>query len=98
MQHLWQPTAGTDSGIDGQIELRDPATGTVRNVRLGVQSKATTKPWSGETEESFYFRATPDDVEYWLSSSQPVLVICSRPDTGEAYWRSVQEWASDEKA
>ncbi len=98
MEHLWHPTAGTDSGVDGQIELRDPATHTVRNVRLAVQSKATTRRWSGETEHSFYFRATPDDVEYWLSSSQPVLLICSRPQTGEAYWRSIQEWALDEKA
>jgi hypothetical protein len=98
MGHLWHPTSGTDSGIDGQIELRDPATNTVRNVRLGVQSKATTKRWLGETESGFYFLATPDDIEYWLSSNQPVLLICSRPDSNEAYWRSIQEWACDEQA
>jgi hypothetical protein len=85
MGHLWHPTSGTDSGIDGQIELRDPATNTVRNVRVGVQSKATSKSWPGETAASFYFRATPDDVDYWLSSNQPVLLICTRPDSDEAY-------------
>jgi hypothetical protein len=37
-------------------------------------------------------------VAYWLSSNQPVLLICSRPSTGEAYWRSIQEWAHDLEA
>jgi hypothetical protein len=41
MGHLWHPTVGVDSGIDGEIELRGPATREVRNVRIGVQSKAT---------------------------------------------------------
>src|SRR5436305_14208636 len=98
MGHLWHPTAGTDSGIDGQIELRDPATNVVRNVRLGAQSKASAKKWSGETESSFYFTVSPDDVSYWLSSNQPALLICTRPDSGEAYWRSVLEWACDDEA
>jgi hypothetical protein len=41
MGHLWHPTSGVDSGIDGEIELRDTETGQVRNFRIGVQSKAT---------------------------------------------------------
>ena len=95
MAHLWHPTSGLDSGIDGQIELRDSATGEVRNVRIAVQSKATDRKWPGETDTSFYYRPRPTDVAYWLSSNQPVLLICSRPSTGEAYWRSIQEWAQD---
>lgn len=98
MKHLWHPTSGVDSGIDGQIELRDPATAEVRNVRIGVQSKATSGPWPSETDTGFYFRPKPKDVDYWLSSTQPVLLICSRPATGEIYWRSVQEWARDTDA
>jgi Domain of unknown function (DUF4365) len=34
-------------------------------------------------------------MDYWLSSNQPVLLVCSRPKTDEAYWRNVQEWARD---
>jgi len=98
MGHLWHPTSGADSGIDGQIELRDPATSEVRNVRIGVQSKATEKRWIGETDTGFYFRPRPRDVQFWLSSTQPVLLICSRPRTKEIYWRSVQEWARDASA
>ena len=95
MGHLWHPTSGADSGIDGDIELRDPATGQVRNVRIAVQSKATERRWPAEDDDGFSFSPSYDDIEYWLSSNQPVIVVCSRPSDGEAYWRSVQEWAVD---
>jgi hypothetical protein len=96
MEHIWHPAVGPDSGVDGQIKLRDPATGEVRNVRLGVQSEATTGKWDRETDAGFSFRPEPKDIAYWLSSNQPILLICSR--NGEAYWRSVQECARDPKA
>jgi len=98
MGHLWHATTGTDSGIDGEIELRDPATTVVRNVRIGVQSKATTGKWASETQSGFAYKPKPADVDYWLSSNQPVLLVCSRPGTDEIYWRSVQEWALDPAA
>jgi len=98
MGHLWHATTGTDSGIDGEIELRDPSTAVVRNVRIGVQSKATTGKWAGETKTEFAYKPKPADVDYWLSSNQPVLLVCSRPSTDEIYWRSVQEWALDPAA
>jgi hypothetical protein len=96
MEHIWHPAVGQDSGIDGQIELRDPATGELRNVRLGVQSKATKGKWDRENEHGFSYKPEPHDIAYWLSSNQPVLLICSRD--GEAYWRSVQEWARNPDA
>lgn len=98
MDHLWHPTTGKDSGIDGEIELRDAATGEVRNVRIGVQSKGTDRRFIRETSSSFTFRPEPKDVSYWLSSNQPVLLIVARPGTNELYWRSVQEWANDPAA
>ena len=55
MKHIWRPEGGaTDFGIDGHIELRDPATKEVRNYRIGVQSRATTGRWPGETDTGFY--------------------------------------------
>jgi hypothetical protein len=99
MGHVFHEAPGpTDFGIDGEIELRDPGTGEVRNVRLGVQSRATSRRWAGETADAFYYRPSERHVRYWLSGNQPVLLICSRPDTGEIYWRSVQEWARDPAA
>ena len=95
MGHIWHPTTGIDSGIDGQIELRDPATAEVRNVRIAVQSRANPSKWMRETPKGFSYRPPPKELSYWLSSNQPVLLICSRPATGDVYWRSVQEWVSD---
>jgi hypothetical protein len=99
MGHHWHPgSADIDTGIDGEIELVDPGTEEVRNFRIGVQSKATEGVWRSETPDGFLFRAKPDDVAYWVGGNQPVLLICSRPATGEAYFRNVQQWASDPKA
>jgi Domain of unknown function (DUF4365) len=97
MCHQWHPTSGIDSGIDGEIEIRDPATGITRNFRIGVQVKATEGIWRSETEHGFLYRVKPVDVEFWMSSNQPVLLVCARPKKGEAYWRNVQEWAVDPK-
>jgi hypothetical protein len=38
MGHVWHARA-VDAGIDGTIELRDPATGLVSNRHLLVQAK-----------------------------------------------------------
>jgi hypothetical protein len=69
MDHLWHPTVGVDSGIDGEIELRDAHTGEVRNVRIGVQSRATERKWDRETDKRFSYRPDPKQVAYWLSSN-----------------------------
>ena len=79
MGHLWHPTSGIDSGIDGEIELRDPGSGQVRNFRIGVQSKATEGAWRTENDKTFLWRADPEHIEYWIGSNQPVILVCSRP-------------------
>lgn len=98
MGHIWQASGGDeDFGIDGQIALVDQARESARNFRIGVQVRATERAWEKETERGFLYRATPSDVEFWLDSNQPVLLVCARPKNREAYWRNVQEWAADPK-
>lgn len=98
MGHHWHPGSGDlDTGIDGEIELVDVSNDEVRNFRIGVQSKATEGIWRSETDEGFYYRAKPADISYWLGGNQPVLLVCSRPKTDEAYFRDVHQWASDPK-
>jgi hypothetical protein len=98
MGHHWHPGAGDlDTGIDGEIELVDPATAEVRNFRIGVQSKATEGVWRQETDDGLLYKARPKDIDYWMSSNQPVLLVVSRPRTNEAYFRNVQQWCSDPK-
>jgi hypothetical protein len=41
MGFAWHPRGSLDAGIDGEIELRDPATDAALNKILFVQSKAS---------------------------------------------------------
>jgi len=98
MGHHWHPGSGDlDTGIDGEIELVDPATDEVRNFRIGVQSKATEGRWRSETDDGFLYKGRPVDIDYWMGSNQPVLLVCSRPLKDEAYFRNVQQWGADPK-
>lgn len=85
----------TDAGIDGEIELRDPSTGEVANKVLLVQSKATNRKFPGENDRKFHFVCTQSDVDYWMAAEEPVLLVCSHPGTGEAWWAHVQSCFKD---
>lgn len=81
-----------DPGIDGTIELRNPATGEMANLHIFVQSKASNSAFPGETDSGFYYLCEPRDLDYWLKASSPVIIICSHPETEEAWWAHVQGW------
>ncbi|GIH02874.1 hypothetical protein Rhe02_09410 [Rhizocola hellebori] len=86
----------TDAGIDGEIELRNTVTGEVANRVLFVQSKGKgERRFPGENDTSFHFLCSEADVDYWMSAPVPVLLVCSHPETGEAWWMHVQEWFAD---
>ena len=91
MGYTWVPTSGaTDAGIDGIIEIRDPATGEARNFILQVQSKSTTVEFESETKSSFVYRVKERDLGYWLQGNAPVLLIVCRPSQNEAFWIPVK--------
>lgn len=92
---LWHPTGQLEAGIDGFLELRNPTTGELPGVVLAVQSKATSGRFQTETDHAFDYLCQPADLEYWLSGSWPVILVCSRPDTNEAYWISVKDYFRD---
>jgi hypothetical protein len=95
MGYVWYPTGGLEAGIDGLIEIRDPATGAVLNSIVQVQSKATANPFLKETPASFEYICDERDIEYWLGGNTPVILIVSRPSTDEAYWVHVQKYFAD---
>ena len=86
----WRPAPVLDSGIDGEIEVRDPTSGEMSGLILKVQSKAVSK-FQNETDESFDFWVERRDLDYWLKHNVPVIVIVSRPSTNEAYWLPVRD-------
>lgn len=46
---IWRAKDTFDAGIDGEIELRDQATGEVSNRRVLIQSKASDGRFPGKT-------------------------------------------------
>jgi len=92
--YVWRQK-GSDAGVDGEIEFRDPATGEVTNRRLLVQSKASENQFPGETDRSFHYVCKDSDVDYWMNADNPVLLVCSHPSAGQAWWMHIQPWFSD---
>jgi len=91
MGYVFRPTSVLDSGIDGEIELRDIQTGRMTNQIIKVQSKATAQ-FQNESEIGFSFWPSTDDVKYWLGGNVPVILVVSCPEKREAYWVSVQDY------
>src|SRR5690606_2256481 len=81
-----------DAGIDGSIEIRDPVTKEATGQVIRVQSKATNNQFPKETDQGFEFTCRKADLDYWLSANTPVLLVVSRPRTGDAYWINVHDY------
>ena len=96
MGFTWHPSnQSLEAGLDGFIELRNPSTGEVLNSVIFVQSKATDHEFQAENGAGFSFTCSQRDLEYWLKGNAPILLICSRPRTSEAYWVSIKEYFKD---
>jgi hypothetical protein len=92
MGFAWHPTnQALEVGIDGHIEVRDVQTGRMSLSFLYIQSKARTA-LERETDSSFEFTCTRDDLNYWLSGTAPVLLIVSKPKQKQAWWVSVKDY------
>ncbi|MHC4477991.1 MAG: DUF4365 domain-containing protein [Planctomycetota bacterium] len=95
MGFVWRPTSIHDAGIDGEIEIRDAASGEPVNCIIKVQSKATTGKFTAETDSRFEYMCRPQDLDYWLSGNIPVILVVSRPSAEEAYWVCIGEYLSN---
>ncbi|MEI5671851.1 MULTISPECIES: DUF4365 domain-containing protein [unclassified Nocardioides] len=94
MDQVWHERT-IDPGIDGTIELRDPDTGEMSNQHIFVQSKASDR-FPGETDTKFHYICKARDVDYWMKAGHnPVILVCSHPETGEAWWAHIQSWFAD---
>src|SRR5262245_18283507 len=92
MKFAWHPTGILEAGIDGYIELLDPASGQALKSAIGVQSKATKVALANETSQGFDYYCEERDIDYWLRGNLPVLLIVSRPVEGLAYWKNFKEY------
>lgn len=95
MGFVWYPSGGLEAGIDGHFEIRDPVTGELSNSIVQVQSKATNSPLGTDGNTTFDWICDERDIDYWMSGNAPVILVVSRPSTGEAYWVSIKEYFKD---
>lgn len=86
--------ASLDTGIDGDIELVDPATREAKNVLIRAQVKARVM-FDKEDESSFEFTCSKQDIDYWLGGNAPVILIVVRLDKRMAWWKSLRDSFSD---
>lgn len=94
----WHPTnQALEAGIDGIIEIRDPETGEATNNVIQVQVKADPSRWTYETDAEFRYRCEPRDIDYWMRSNTPVILVAVRPEGGEGYWADVKATFDDPK-
>jgi hypothetical protein len=96
MGFTWEATR-VDAGIDGQIEIRDPTTGAMKNCILRAQVKERLS-FVRETPESFEFVCDENDLDYWLGGTTPNILIVCRPSCDEAYWISIRDYFRDPEA
>ena len=93
MGWVWNATT-IEAGIDGIIEIRDVASGRGTNLIIQVQSKARTT-FQRETDDFVEFTCDERDLHYWLGGNAPVVLIVSRPESGEAYWLDLKAHFKD---
>jgi hypothetical protein len=94
MASRWTPSGPNEVGIDGYIELFDPASRKALGLNLAAQSKAVTGV-SASLKATFDFRCEPTDLEYWLAGNMPVILVVSDPVSKEAWWISVKDYFKD---
>lgn len=89
-------TGALDTGIDGFIELRDPETGEVKAQYIAVQIKTRGEgPFSEETEAGFSYICEAKDLDYWMQSNAPVILVVVRLSDRTVHWKSIRSWFDD---
>lgn len=90
MGFLFNPYGQPEAGIDGLLELRDPATGEVKGQLVAAQVKTRDDGnYTAETDSAFEYLLDSRDVEYWRQSNLPVIIVLVHLGRTEAYWKSV---------
>jgi hypothetical protein len=92
MGFLYTPYNPPEAGIDGFLEIRDPATGAMSGRFVAVQVKTTDDgAYTAETDHGFEYLMDAKDVEYWRGSNIPVVVVIVHLRRNEAWWKSVDD-------
>lgn len=93
--HVFEGRGRLETGIDGTIDFRDPMTKRMTGRTVAVQVKTRDKnEYDREDDTGFDYLMRPADVEFWRSSSLPVVLILHRRSDDSFYWKSVADCMS----
>ena|GEM_PF-6462819 len=83
----WRPTPNDDYGLDGELEPVEEGEATGKIIKAQVKSGRSYL--KGETDSSFYYLASKDDLQYWDNVNVPVLLVVHDPADGRTYGADV---------
>jgi hypothetical protein len=77
--HVFEGRGRLETGVDGTIEFRDPATGKMLGKTVAVQVKTMAgATYSREDGTGFDYLLRSADLEYWRNTNLPVVIIVVR--------------------
>lgn len=94
---LFHETGSVEAGTDGFVELRDPLSGDMLSTVFRVQSKATEngRGWRFETDSSFELPCRDRDIDDWVNSNVPVVVVASDTKRQVSFWKDATSYFRD---
>ena len=96
--HVFEGRGRLETGIDGTIEFRDPATRRMTGKTVAVQVKTTVGgSYVRESEAAFEYLLRNADLEYWRGSNLPVVILLLRQADDSLFWKDVTAGASGEE-
>ena len=88
--HVFEGRGRLETGIDGTIEFRDPATFCMLGKTVAAQIKTTASgKYTREDESGFEYILRMADLDYWQSTNLPVIIILLRLSDQSFYWKDV---------
>src|SRR6266852_9438143 len=90
MGYIWRPTANSDVGLDGEIELVEDRAATAKVIK--AQVKSGERYFRKEDQRSFEYHGSKDHLAYWLKANNPVLLLIYHPERDSLYGIHVQSY------
>ncbi|HEY8791319.1 MAG TPA: DUF4365 domain-containing protein [Gaiellaceae bacterium] len=97
MGFLFHETGSVEAGTDGFVELRDRDSGDMLSTVFRVQSKATEhgRAWRFESDDSFELPCREQDIDDWVNSNVPMIVVASDTKRQLSFWKDATSYFRD---
>lgn len=95
-EHIFRRMHEEDVGVDAHIELchrPEEPSGFV----VGLQVKAGASYIRNETEKTFTFYPSIEDLQYWRSYALPIYLVVYHPARDVAYWLDIKKACDDKR-